>query len=371
MEDKEKLISISHVLITFFVCIFIYVFFTRDKKLRGVINKIPGPRGIPLFGNALQLLGTPSESFDKIVQLCQNKCGLTRIWIANKPYVIIYKASAAEAILHSNKYLDKSSDYKALHPWLGTGLITSTETAMGKTINAQNNSSSEYNLYNYNGKTSTTMDAIGLLATLLGRAKIERECLKILHGFSNETIKDRRKKRKELKLSGEQKSSEEVFGKKKRLAFLDLLLEYSDEYEALSDEDIREEVDTFMFAGHDTTAAAINWTLYLLGKHHEIQDKVYEEIESIFGNSEREASSSDLREMKYLDCCIKESLRLFPSVPGYGRELNEDAIIDDYVIPKGTSTFYWRINYTESEVFQIQKLTNQNDSFRKYANRSL
>ncbi|RXG69179.1 hypothetical protein Avbf_12644 [Armadillidium vulgare] len=91
-------------------------------------------------------------------------------------------------------------------------------------------------------------------------------------------------------------------GKKKRLAFLDLLLEYSDEYEALSDEDIREE------------------------------DKVYEEIESIFGNSEREASSSDLREMKYLDCCIKESLRLFPSVPGYGRELNEDAIIDAFQI---------------------------------------
>ncbi|RXG69180.1 putative inactive cytochrome P450 family member 4Z2 [Armadillidium vulgare] len=220
-------------------------------------------------------------------------------------------------------------------------------------------------------KTSTTWMQIGLLATLLGRAKIERECLKILHGFSNETIKDRRKKRKELKLSGEQKSSEEVFGKKKRLAFLDLLLEYSDEYEALSDEDIREEVDTFMFAGHDTTAAAINWTLYLLGKHHEIQDKVYEEIESIFGNSEREASSSDLREMKYLDCCIKESLRLFPSVPGYGRELNEDAIIDELWYAQGTSTFMRIKLHRDPESIPRSETYKPDDSSKKTRQRIL
>lgn len=54
------------------------------------------------------------------------------------------------------------------------------------------------------------------------------------------------------------------------MAFLDLLLECSDDAK-LSDEDIREEVDTFMSEGHATTAAAVNWALFLLGHHPEIQ----------------------------------------------------------------------------------------------------
>ncbi|RXG61501.1 cytochrome P450 4V2 [Armadillidium vulgare] len=84
-------------------------------------------------------------------------------------------------------------------------------------------------------------------------------------------------------------------GKKKRQAFLDLLIEYSEQNEFLTEENIREEVDTFMFEGHDTTAAGINWAIYLIGRHPEIQEKVYQELESIFGRSERPASNDDIR----------------------------------------------------------------------------
>lgn len=58
---------------------------------------------------------------------------------------------------------------------------------------------------------------------------------------------------------------------KKKRALLDLLLEMSHNGTVLSDEDIREEVNTFMYAGHDTMATSISWTLYALGRNPEYQ----------------------------------------------------------------------------------------------------
>ncbi|KAG8235468.1 hypothetical protein J437_LFUL014098 [Ladona fulva] len=57
----------------------------------------------------------------------------------------------------------------------------------------------------------------------------------------------------------------------RRKALLDLLLETAENGESLTDEDIREEVDTFMFAGHDTISSCFSWTLYLLGHHPDVQ----------------------------------------------------------------------------------------------------
>lgn len=62
----------------------------------------------------------------------------------------------------------------------------------------------------------------------------------------------------------------------------------------------------------------------LLANNKEAQDKIYEEQIEIFGNSNRKASYKDLQNMPYLERCIKESLRLYPSVPLIGRKLVED-----------------------------------------------
>jgi len=57
------------------------------------------------------------------------------------------------------------------------------------------------------------------------------------------------------------------------------------------------------------------------------QDKVYEELDNIFHGSDRFTTMQDLYEMKYLERVIKESLRLYPSVPFIGRILKEDTKI--------------------------------------------
>jgi cytochrome P450 family 4 len=64
-----------------------------------------------------------------------------------------------------------------------------------------------------------------------------------------------------------------------------------------------------------------------LGNNLEHQEKVHEELEEIFGDSETPASVKEITQLKYLDRVIKETLRIFPSVPLITRKLTEDVKI--------------------------------------------
>lgn len=92
--------------------------------------------------------------------------------------------------------------------------------------------------------------------------------------------------------------------KKRRYAMLDILL--AAESDGLIDhEGIREEVDTFMFEGHDTTSAAIIFTFLLLAHNFDIQDQVVEEAKQVLGNME-DISTKEFGNLKFLDRVIKE-----------------------------------------------------------------
>lgn len=113
-------------------------------------------------------------------------------------------------------------------------------------------------------------------------------------------------------------------GEKKRLAFLDLMIEASQNGVVINDEEIKEQVDTIMFEGHDTTAAGSSFFLSMMGIHQDIQSKVIQELDEIFGDSDRPATFADTLEMKYLERCLMETLRLYPPVPIIAREIHED-----------------------------------------------
>ena len=82
--------------------------------------------------------------------------------------------------------------------------------------------------------------------------------------------------------------------------------------------------------GQDSVGAALAFTLFELARHPEIQDRVMEEISSVFGDDTRAPTMNDLRQLKYLEQCVKEGLRLYPSVPIILRTLTEDAKLGKY-----------------------------------------
>ncbi|XP_049539564.1 cytochrome P450 4c3-like [Anopheles darlingi] len=165
----------------------------------------------------------------------------------------------------------------------------------------------------------------------------QQRCIEILHRFSYRMIDQRRSVLRSAKLAtppereSASASEESVGGQRRRqLAFLDLLIDASDNGRLLTDEDIREEVDTFILGGHDTTATAISWTLFLLGTEPAVQERAIQELDSVMGGDrERSPTMQELAGMRYLEACIKEGLRLFPSIPVIGRRLTEDVVLQE------------------------------------------
>ncbi|XP_010166257.1 cytochrome P450 4B1, partial [Antrostomus carolinensis] len=106
----------------------------------------------------------------------------------------------------------------------------------------------------------------------------------------------------------------------------------------LSDEDLRAEVDTFMFGGHDTTASGISWILYCLSLYPEYQQRCREEIQGILGQRET-VQWEDLGKMTYSTMFIRECLRLYPPVPGVSRQLSKPITFPDgRTLPEGSVT---------------------------------
>ncbi|XP_050362594.1 cytochrome P450 4g15-like [Nymphalis io] len=171
-------------------------------------------------------------------------------------------------------------------------------------------------------------------------------------------------------------NDENDVGAKKRLAFLDLMIESAQNgTNKITDHEIKEEVDTIMFEGHDTTAAGSSFVLCLLGIHQDIQARVYDELYGIFGDSDRPATFEDTLQMKYLERVILESLRMYPPVPIIARKLKRDVKIatKNYVLPAGATVVIGQFQihrnpkyYANPTVFNPDNFLPENTQNRHY-----
>ncbi|XP_023238241.1 cytochrome P450 4c3-like [Centruroides sculpturatus] len=326
-------------------------------------------------------------------------------------YIILSHPDVAQEVLKNNTVINKDRIYNIFHPWLGTGLITSSndkwrhrrklltpafhfriledfqgifndhsnilieklknkkqneeflidelirlctldiiaDSAMGVRFITQDRSGTDYGVA-VNDITSALvqwfMKPWYWFSPIFNLSPLGKKFYKdihTVHEFDRKVIREKKQKMMEELEHNSQtidnfKKENEVPGVKKRRAFLDLLLYHHLTDKSLNEEDIREEVDTFMFAGQDTSAMGISWSLYLLGLHPDIQEKVYREQEEIFGEDmSNSITFTDLRKMKYLECVVKETLRIYPPVPVIVRSNPSDLKVGDYILPAKSS----------------------------------
>ncbi|PZC76821.1 cytochrome P450 4g15 [Helicoverpa armigera] len=417
-----------------------YAYWRMSRRhMYELAEKLQGPPGLPLLGNALEFTGGSHDIFRNVIEKSVpfDKESVVKLWIGPRLLVFLYDPRDVELILSSHTHIDKAEEYRFFQPWLGNGLLISTgqkwrshrkliaptfhlnvlksfidlfnansravvnklkkeagefdchdymsectveillETAMGVSKSTQDQSGFEYAmavmkmcdiLHLRHTKIWLRPD---LLFKLTDYAKKQTKLLDIIHGLTKKVIRRKKEefnsgKRPTILADYNAGTADEAtkttsveglsfgqsaglkddldvddadVGQKKRLAFLDLLLESSQSGVVISDEEIKEQVDTIMFEGHDTTAAGSSFFLSMMGVHQDIQDKVIDELDKIFGDSDRPATFQDTLEMKYLERCLMETLRMFPPVPIIARQIKQDITLpsNGKQVPAGTT----------------------------------
>uniref|UniRef100_A0A1Y1JSC2 Cytochrome P450 n=2 Tax=Photinus pyralis TaxID=7054 RepID=A0A1Y1JSC2_PHOPY len=188
-----------------------------------------------------------------------------------------------------------------------------SEAALGKSFNAQEDSESQYvsslkimckmvmersfNVFLFND----------FLYSFTKLYQEEKEALRYLYSSFENIIKERHNL---IYNHGNCDGS---------LTFLDFILEEKLKKQTFTHQAVHDNVQTMIFAGHDTTSSALNFTIYLLGDHPQVQQQILDEYLTVMENKSEVLSISHLNQLKYLDAVIKESLRLYPPVPYISR----------------------------------------------------
>ncbi|KAJ8732336.1 hypothetical protein PYW08_015066 [Mythimna loreyi] len=155
--------------------------------------------------------------------------------------------------------------------------------------------------------------------------KEHAQCRDYIWNFVDEIIQSKKQSLKDEKVSmAESHQNMKYDGLK---SFLELLMDNSGGCRSYTDVELREETLVLVLAGTDTSAVGTAFTTMLLARYPDVQEKVYQELQEVFGDSTRPIAAEDLPRLKYMDAVIRETLRLYPPVPIIARKVDKDVTL--------------------------------------------
>ncbi|KAH8239511.1 hypothetical protein KR032_005103 [Drosophila birchii] len=267
-----------------------------------------------------------------------------------KQFVVVFEKQSRILVDKLEKYSETREQVDFLKFTSCFTLDTICETALGVSVGAQTNGNSYYLkavqeiLVILDKRLKNPFYRSQFIFRRTNYFERQQELLEILHGFSESIIQ---KRLDEIQQDEENRNSNsmenaELDRGKASLCCLDTLLQAKDpDGKPLTVKDIREEVDTIIFGGFDLTATNLKFFMYNMTLHPEYQVRCREEVWSVCGRDTTEPISIDqLGKLEFIEACVKETMRLYPSAPVTARKAMEDCQINEFFIPKGSDVLF-------------------------------
>ncbi len=338
---------------------------------------VPHARG--LIGHYFEFKKDPL-SF--LMNNSQKMGALFRFKILHKEYVVAHHPDAVRHLLvnHAKKY-SRVKSYSFLQELLGQGLLTTegegwrkqrrltqpifSREQMNGLVNQMDESIIHYLKQEWNGTKSVDLEksmnvlTLQILTQSILYSPDQRHFGQVQFDLHDALVYMTSKRFNALKFLSVLPSLKKIKGRKaiervKRLVrqiieerrqavgqsnndLLEMLMTTKDEEtgEGLDDQALQDEVMTMFVAGHDTTAAALIWTIYALDQNPKIKQKMLEELDANFQGGA--ISGELLHQLPYMKMVIQEAMRLYPPVWAFGRKAKEDDILMGMNISAGQS----------------------------------
>ncbi|CAG8616198.1 14678_t:CDS:2 [Cetraspora pellucida] len=365
------------VIVTFVSCVlykcYIYPFYLSP------LRKIPGPPFENLFiGNYASFLKKePAKAF---IQLKKQYGGIVRYHsLLNRPHIMISDPKLVQQVLVNRSYdFSKYFNRAVIREFFGNGILiaegdshkrqrklmtpsfsfTNIKEMFPTFVQASNKlkdiwmkqigDKKEERITITDLIPKITLDVIGLVAqaykTVFTRNPSPAymalvEILPIVRKLPIPSNNDRYKSAKIVNEVSERLIAEQKNNPVQGKDLLALLVKSNEKLpvdEQLTHDELIGQVMTLLIGGHETTSTALSWAFYFLAKYPDVQDRLRTELFDVFTDRDHQPALDEIDQLKYLECILKETLRIVPPVPSLRRCTIKDEIMDGYVIPKGT-----------------------------------